>query len=173
MKKGFATVALCLLVTAVSLPAQQDSDMQIRGEFQNPNAMLYGIGAQAGLLSGSGFLFRTHFPSRVGAQVAFGVIKLGDNTYWDVGGEVQYSFDANVDNHIYGFIGGGYYYASTQDSSSENELDGPGRVGFGVGYEWFVSRSSVLNITLPLTFFLGDKTEILPIPQLAFVYYFR
>lgn len=171
MKKGFVTLVLCLLVTAVSLPAQESSPTI--GNLRSPSAMLYGIGAQAGLLSGSGFLFRTHFPSRVGAQIAFGAIKLGDNTYWDVGGEIQYSFDANIDNHIYGFIGGGYYYASTDDSSSDNELDGPGRIGFGVGYEWFVSQSAVLNITLPLTFFLGDKTEILPIPQFAFVYYFR
>lgn len=135
----------------------------------------FGVGLQAGLLSGSGLTARIHFPNRIGTQAAFGIIKFGDNLYWSAGAEFQYSFNSNADDHFYGLIGGGYYYASTDedDISSGNELESPVRLGFGVGYEWFASRNLVWNITLPFTFFTGNKSTILPLPQLALAYYFQ
>ncbi len=167
-----SVVVLCVLICSQALFAQDNSTRPIGEELKSQ--MFYGVGLQAGLFSGSGILVRAHFPNRMGAQTAFGVIKLGDNTYWTVGAEFQYSFNNNVDDHFYGLIGGGYYYASTDDvEETGNELNSPARFGFGVGYEWFTSRNLTFNITLPLIFFTGDETTILPIPQLALVYYFQ
>lgn len=135
---------------------------------------LFAVGLQAGLLSGAGLVGRVHLPNRMGAQLAFGIISLGDNTYWDVGGEFQYSFSSGSTDHLYGLAGLGYYYSSTSDTTSGNELERPFRIGFGVGYEWFVSSNLVFNINLPITFFLGgDKAQILPLPQVGLLYYFQ
>lgn len=144
----------------------------IGGKFKQE--VLYGVGLQAGLLSGSGLVARMHLPNRMGAQLGFGIIGIGDNMYWDIGGEFQYSFSSSNDDHLYGLAGAGYYYCSTSDTTSGNELDKPFRLGFGVGYEWFVSRNLVFNISLPITFFFGgDKTQIFPLPQVGLSYYFQ
>lgn len=136
--------------------------------------VVYGVGLQAGLLSGAGLVARMHMPNRMGAQIGFGVIGLGDNTYWDLGGEFQYTFDSDSEDRLYGLAGLGYYYASTNDTSSGNELDSPFRIGFGVGYEWFLGSRVVANASLPIIVFLGDeRTQVFPLPQLALVYYFQ
>jgi hypothetical protein len=50
-------------------------------------------------------------------------------------------------------------------------MEGPGRLGFGMGGELYAS--SGIHTTLELLFTYFDDGTVLPLPQLAFHYYFR
>lgn len=132
----------------------------------------FGVGIQAGFATGVGLSAGYSLPNRMAFHLNVGVLTpvADGRTWYSVGGEFQYKFDNSPNTRLYGLAGFGYY---ADEDSVRNRLAGPTRIGLGLGYEFFISRSGALSAEIPLTFFFGDKTSILPTLSLGYMYYFR
>ncbi len=140
----------------------------------------FGLGLQAGLLTGSGVSFRVHPAGRFGVQVVAGGITLSERFITSVGLEGQYDFDSDGRSRFYGFVGCGYYSNGheapklTDNGLYEDEerLASPFRLGLGAAYEISLSRKLVFTPSLGFTWFVRDGA-FWPIPQAALHYYFN
>ena len=128
---------------------------------------LWGIGLNAGLLSGMGVGIRFHPKGRFAAQIVGGGIKLSTVLY-SFGAEGQFDFDFLEKSRLYGYAGLGYY---SNGKSGDDKLKGPFRAGLGVAYEWIIARSMVFNVNLGFTYF--SNGGFLPLPQVGLFYYFK
>lgn len=173
----FLSSLLLLLVTNQSLSTLADTTALPfvvkpieQNIFQTSN--LWGVGGYGGLMSGIGLSCRYHPIGRVGFQLTAGAIKFDDLMY-DFGLEAQFDFDSQGRTRFYGYIGGGFYNYTKQDSgkAKENRLKAPGRLGLGIAYEWAVSEKLVFNANLAFTYFTNG--DILPLPQIGIYYYFN
>lgn len=140
----------------------------------------FGLGLQAGLLTGSGVSFRVHPAGRFGVQVVAGGITLGERFFSSLGIEGQYDFDSDGRSRFYGFVGCGYY-SNGHDApkimangayEEEERLAAPFRLGLGAAYEVSLSRKLVFTPSLGFTWFVRDG-DFWPTPQLALHYYFN
>lgn len=135
----------------------------------------WGIGVQAGLMSGMGVNVRFHPHARYGLEVTGGAFKGGDNLLASFGAEGQYDFDWNERNRLYGFIGFGYYSNGESDlnpiSEDDDKLKSPVRAGIGAGYDWDISKTLIFTIELGLTWF--SEGQFLPLPQVGISYLFN
>lgn len=135
----------------------------------------FGVGLQAGLLSGMGLSVRFHPHARYGFELSGGAFKGGDNLLASIGAEAQYDFDWKEKNRFYGFVGFGYYQNGEEDknplSDDDDKLKGPVRAGFGVGYDWEFSTTLILSAELGLTWF--SDGPFLPLPQVGISYLFN
>lgn len=129
----------------------------------------WGVGMQAGLLSGIGLGVRFHPVSRFAAQLIGGGIKLGDRFYASVGAEGQFDLDVMSDSRLYALLGLGYYSNGGDD---DKKLKDPFRLGLGIGYEWAISSKMVFYGSLDFTYF-PDSGGFLPLPQVGIFYYFK
>ena len=127
---------------------------------------VFGLGVSAGFVSGFGLSFRHHLPKEFSYQVVFGIIKSGDKTLYNIGGEGQYDIIRAGETRF--FVGGaaGYFYSG----NGSNDLEGPFRLGAGLGGEWKGIESFHVSGELLFTYF-NDGT-ILPLPQVSAHYYF-
>lgn len=140
----------------------------------------FGLGLQAGLLTGSGVSFRVHPAGRFGVQVVAGGITLSERFFSSIGIEGQYDFDSDGRSRFYGFVGCGYYSNGheapklTENGQYEDEerLAAPFRLGVGAAYEISLSRKLVFTPSLGFTWFVRDG-DFWPLPQLALHYYFN
>ncbi|GEM_PF-648234 len=132
---------------------------------------VWGIGLNAGLLSGIGLSGRFHPQGRFCFQLTGGYLGLEDQALWSVGGEGQFDFDATVRSRFYGYLGLGLYYQDESDQK-QNKLKAPFRLGIGVAYEWSISPKLIFNANMAFTFFVGSS-EVLPLPQVGLYYYFN
>lgn len=129
----------------------------------------WGVGLQAGLLSGIGLGVRYHPVGRFAAQLVGGGIKLKDNFNASFGLEGQFDLDVMDQSRLYAMLGFGYYTNGADDST---KLVDPLRIGAGIGYEWAISTKMVFYGSLNFTYFL-DSGDFWPLPQLGIFYYFK
>ena len=166
MRKNLIGGGIFLLLFITSL-ANSQVTIPGAGEATQLKRSVFGIGLFGGPSSGLGLSFRHHLPSALSYQVTGGVIKVDEKLYYAIGGEVQYDFILGSSSRIFALAGGGYYHAGESD---HNELDGPARIGLGVGGEFRVLESIHGIAEVAFTYFT-DGT-ILPLPQIGFYYYF-
>lgn len=133
----------------------------------------FGIGVNAGLVSGAGLSGRATFPGGFITQASFFVMTFGQWTHFNIGGEAQYSFIRKPDWRLYSLLGMGFYSSTTSDSARPgNRIANPFRLGLGLGYEWFASDQFVVSIGGALTYF-PNTSEFLPTPEVGLYWYFR
>jgi hypothetical protein len=127
---------------------------------------VYGLGLSAGWGSGVGLSFRAHLPSKSSLQAVFGIIKTSNKLALSVGGEYQY--DLVRSNETRFFVAGtaAYFY----NGIGSNEVEGPYRMGAGIGGEFHVQGA--LHVTVEGLFIFFSDGRILPLPQIAAHYYF-
>lgn len=131
----------------------------------------FGLGLQAGFATGVGISLRYTSPQRMAGEVNLGYITAGENrAFYSFGAEFQYQLDNSLDSRLYALSGLGYY---ADEKANGNALSAPTRLGIGVGYEAYLSRSTAFDVEVPLTFFFGDRITLLPTAQLGFIFYFR
>lgn len=164
------TIVLMLLVCVSSLAAQtkhtEDSALMAKEEI---GKQIFGIGLNASLTSGMGISFKHHLGGAPFAyQISGGFLQLGEDQVYSVGVELQYDLNITRKDRIFAVAGIGHYYYG----DSTNTMEHPTRWGAGVGYELSVSR----NINISLNVMVTGKqfgNNILPVPSLAFHYYFQ
>jgi hypothetical protein len=132
----------------------------------------WAVGLQAGITTGMGLSVRTVFPNRFAVEAQGGYLSVSDGV-WSAGIEGQFQLDYAYDHRLYALAGFGAFFDG--DTASKNTLKQPTRLGIGIGYEYFMGQKTVLGFEVPITFFIGggEKVQVLPIPQLQFMYYFN
>lgn len=128
---------------------------------------VFGLGLAAGLVSGMGLSFRHHLPSVFSYQITGGIVKPGDRLNYTIGAEVQFDLVRSFASRFFVAGGAGFYYAG---STGHNELEGPGRVGLGLGGE--VAAGGGFHASGELMFSYFTDGSVLPLPQIAIHYYF-
>jgi len=172
---------LFILVITAPLWAQQVPQYRIgeAPEQQIPGSTLhpferftyFGAGLQVGWMSGFGLSFRISSPLRWGGELAFGILKLKDMSFWSLGGEVHYRLGISESYRSYLLAGLGYYSHTTDEKP---ESIWPVRFGLGLGVEVFPIQWLALGAELALTAYTnGDAVQVLPMPQFGLMYYFR
>ena len=126
-----------------------------------------GLGLSAGAASGFGLSFRHHFPGDFSYQVIGGIIKDNKDLLYNIGGEGQYDFVRGETTRFFGSLALGYFY---RGESGSNKLEGPFRIGLGIGGELMKLQPFCIGGELLFTYFT-DGT-ILPLPQISAHYYF-
>ncbi len=154
---------LSFVFISISLAQITTSGLSKAEDLSKP---VYGLGLSAGWGSGVGLSFRSHFPSKSSLQAVFGIIKTSDKLLMSVGGEYQY--DLVRSNATRFFIVGtiAYFYNGT----GSNEVQGPFRMGAGVGGEFHVQEA--LHISVEGVFVFFSDGRVIPLPQIAAHYYF-
>ncbi len=172
---------LAVAVLALStLGATQVRAQYSGGDNYYAEQMRFGVGAQAGLMSGMGVGVRVHPVGRLSAQIAGGAFSGGEGVMASVGAEGQFDFDYRDRSRFYGFIGLGYYTngeeeltdaAGTWEPGKEDpRLDSPFRAGIGLGYEWDISNVLIFSASVAFTYF--SEGMFLPLPQVGLYYMF-
>ncbi len=119
------------------------------------------LGAAAGVASGVGFSYRQVAPEKIGFQVAFIGWKTGDGHFVSIGVQPMYVIDEKATNRLY--IVGGVGIFSTEDDTDFN-------IGVGLGIEYFEIKNVGASLEAVLTYL--SNGNIIPLPQLAILYYF-
>jgi hypothetical protein len=133
----------------------------------------FGVGLNAGLVSGAGLAGRATFPGGFVTQAAFFVMTVGQWTHFNIGGEAQYSFIRKPDWRLYSLLGMGFYSSTTNDTTRPgNRIANPFRLGLGLGYEYFASDQFVISLSGALTYF-PNTSEFLPTPEVGMFWYFQ
>ena len=127
---------------------------------------VYGLGFAAGFSSGVGFSFRSHLPSKSSVQGVFGIIKTQSTLYMSIGGEYQYDLVRGNLTRFFAVGSTGYFYRG----NGRNEVNGPFRLGAGIGAEFNLRES--IHLTLEGQFVYASNNTVLPLPQVAIHYYF-
>ncbi|HTS00133.1 MAG TPA: hypothetical protein VML00_10300 [Bacteroidota bacterium] len=160
--------AAALLVAALyALPARSQAVLPERGRDGGLRENVYGLGLSVGAASGIGLSFRHHLPGYFSYQLIGGIIKVDNRTLYAIGGEFQYDFIRGSGVRFFAAGATGFYYAGRGHG---NEIDGPGRLGAGIGAEVPVQGGFHLSGELLFTYF--SDGNVLPLPQLAMHYYF-
>jgi hypothetical protein len=154
---------LSFIFVSISLAQITTSGLSKAEDLSKP---VYGVGLSAGWASGVGLSFRSHFPSKSSLQIVFGIIKTSDKLAMNVGGEYQY--DLVRSNAMRFFIAGtlAYFYHGIKT----NELEGPFRMGGGIGGEFHAQGA--LHVTIEGIFVYFSDGRVIPLPQIAAHYYF-
>ncbi len=140
----------------------------------------WGVGAQAGLMSGMGVGVRYHPRGRFGLQLAGGGISGGEGLAATVGIEGQFDFDWRDRSRFFGFVGMGYYTNGEEEltvadgtwepGKEDPRLESPFRAGVGLGYEWDISNALIFTANVAFTYF--SSGSFLPLPQIGLYYLF-
>jgi len=128
---------------------------------------VFGIGFFGGPATGLGLSFRHHLPSVLSYQITAGAISIESKLSYDFGLELQVDVFRSYSSRFY-FGGGTAYFYSGKGG---NTMNGPVRLGLGVGLEYAASPGLHVMGDLFFTYF-SDGT-VLPLPQLGFFYYFE
>lgn len=127
---------------------------------------VYGLGFAAGYSSGVGISFRSHLPSKSSLQGVFGIIKTSSTLYMSIGAEYQYDLVRGNQTRFFAVGSTGYFYRG----SDRNEVNGPFRVGAGIGAEFNLREA--IHLTVAGQFVYASNHTVLPLPQVALHYYF-
>ena len=128
---------------------------------------LFGLGLFGGPAGGLGISFRHHLPSTFSYQVTGGIINVDDELNYDFGVEIQFDLVRGPQGRFFAAGAASYFFSG---KSGVNEMDGPGRIGAGVGLEASIGIGFHASADLLFTYF-SDRT-VLPLPQLGIFYYF-
>ena len=145
---------------------------------------VYGFGTNFSLMSGVGLSFREHFKHSPFSYMLTGyVFKDKTGATYDYGVELQYDMYMKEFTRFYGFAGASYFYNGAKQSQFDpivgqlniaeyNQLDGPQRVGAGIGFETAIGYSVSIYANLSLTSFqpVGD---LLIYPYGGIMIYFK
>jgi hypothetical protein len=165
MKRSIVMVFASLLVMSSSLAQVV---MPERDGAADMRKSVYGLGFSGGPASGLGLSFRHHLPSIVSYQIIGGIIKVDDRMSYSVGAEVQVDLARSEVVRFFAAGGLSYFYTG---KTSRNDMDGPGRIGAGLGGELYAGTG--VHVALELLFTYFNDGTVLPLPQVGFHYYFR
>jgi hypothetical protein len=168
LRDMFARTTL-LFVVLIVLPrsAHAQASLPPDREGTSPHRSVFGIGIAVGPVSGIGLSFRHHFPGRFSYQITGGIIKVDEQLHYAVGLELQWDLIRKETDRIFIVAAGGYYHSG---KSGENSLEGPGRLGLGVGGELYLGGG--FHGTGEILFSYFSDGNVLPLPQVGFHYYF-
>ncbi len=159
-----------LVLTAMLLPGTLRAQVEVPPSGRNQfSHSVFGLGLFGGAATGLGLSFRHHLPSSLSYQLVGGVINVSEKLSYDFGMQVQLDLIRSATTRFYAGGGAAFFYAGK--SGGTNEMDGPGRLGLGIGGE--VNAGSDLNASFELMFTYFTDGTILPLPQLGFHYYFE
>ncbi len=151
--------------TASTLYAQ--AVLPDRGREAGLRENVFGLGLFGGPASGLGLSFRHHLPSPFSYQITGGILKVDERLSYDLGFEAQYDLVRGPASRFFVSGGTSYFYSGKH---GHNDMDAPGRIGFGVGGE--LALASGIHTTLGLLFTYFTDGTVLPLPQFGFHYYF-
>ena len=158
---------LLLFALALAVPAQGQVMLPDKGGERVVRENIFGLGLGGGPATGVGLSFRHHLPGSWSYEFTGGIIKVDAKTSYAVGGEIQYDLVRTPMTRFFVAGGMGYYYGGR---GRGNTLDGPIRVGVGVGGE--VPMSSGFHVSGELLFTYFSDATVLPLPQIGVYYYF-
>jgi hypothetical protein len=161
------TVVLLLLMAGVANEALSQVAIPDRRGGTGFREEVMGLGLFAGPTSGLGVSFRHHLRIPFSYQITAGIINVDDRLLYDFGGDLQYDLSRGEGSRFFVAGGFGYYYAGR---SSHNDINAPGRLGFGAGAELGIGPA--IGATLELLFTVFTDGTILPLPQAGVFYYF-
>lgn len=175
MKLRFSMFAIATLSLVLSSFATLSAQTR---ETYYTEKLRFGVGAQAGLMSGMGLGVRVHPAGRMSVQVAGGALSGGEAVMASVGAEGQFDFDWRDRSRFYGFVGLGYYtngkeeltFEEWQRGDEDPQLKSPFRAGIGLGYEWDISNVLIFSASVAFTYF--SEGMFLPLPQVGLYYMF-
>ena len=163
MKNIFTAVFLILLFLNV-VDAQVTASTS-KGEAFNSG--IYGLGFSGGTASGAGVSVRYHTTGKSSYQFVGGVFRpKSSDTFMSFGAEYQYDLIRSNSSRFFTELASSYLY----NGSGGNNYAAPWRAGLGLGGEFSIQEGVHLTFQALFTYF-SDGT-ILPLPQLAFHYYF-
>jgi len=158
---------LLLLLSGLARNVHAQASLPPDRAGSSPNRSVFGIGIAAGPVSGIGLSFRHHFPGRFSYQLTGGIIKVDEELSYAVGVEFQFDLMRKETDRVFIVAAGGYYHSG---KSGENSLDGPARLGLGVGGELYLGGG--FHGTGEILFCYFSDGNVLPLPQVGFHYYF-
>lgn len=128
---------------------------------------VYGLGFAGGPASGVGVSYRYHTEGKSSFQAVAGIFKpKTTDTFYSFGAEFQQDLTRSGSARFYFALSSSYNY----NGSGSNRYSAPFRLGSGLGGEFLLQDAVHLSFEGLFTYF-SDGT-ILPLPQLAFHYYF-
>jgi hypothetical protein len=166
MKRRSSVLCAVFLLLSAGV-ANGQAILPERGQERGLRENVFGLGVFGGPASGFGLSFRHHLPSPFSYQITGGIIKVDDRLSYDIGCEAQYDLARGATSRFFVGAGAAYFYSG---KTSHNDMNGPGRIGLGIGGE--VAVSSGLHTSLDLMFTYFSDATVLPLPQLGFYYYF-
>lgn len=172
---------LVFIIAAFSLLGLSAADVRAQSDERSgyyEEKMRFGVGAQAGLMSGMGLGVRIHPAGRMGVQLAGGAISGGESVAASIGIEGQYDFDWRDRSRFFGFVGMGYYtngeeeltFEEWEQGKEDPRLNSAFRAGIGIGYEWDISNVLIFSANIAFTYF--SEGMFLPLPQIGLYYLF-
>lgn len=177
MKHRFLVVTIAILsFITLSMMQVHAQDGGKKGYYTEQ--LRFGVGAQAGLMSGMGVGIRVHPVGRMSVQVAGGALSGGESVMASAGIEGQFDFDWRDRSRFYGFVGMGYYTNGENDltyeewlaKNEDKRLKSPFRAGIGLGYEWDISNVLIFSASVAFTYF--SEGAFIPLPQVGLYYMF-
>jgi hypothetical protein len=162
-----ASAVFAALMLLISPASNAQAVLPERGGTAALRENVFGLGVAAGMVSGIGLSFRHHLPSVFSYQITGGIVKPGDRLHYTIGAEVQFDLVRSYVSRFFVAGGAGYYYSGT---TGHNELEGPGRVGLGLGGE--IATLSGIHVCGELMFSYFTDGSVLPLPQIGIHYYF-
>ena len=167
MKSKYTSILIVVLILLSSGTHAQVVEPTTSGGEQALRRSLFGLGIFGGPAGGLGVSFRHHLRSAFSYQVTGGIIKVDDKLNYDIGVEIQYDLDRGSTGRFFAAGAASYFYSGR---NGVNEMNGPGRVGLGVGGEAFIGNGFHATADILFTYF-SDST-VLPLPQFGVFYYF-
>ena len=156
---------LCIVFCATTLSYAQVSTPAVE-QGKKFGQSVFGLGISMGLVSGFGFSFRHHLPTKLSYQGVFGIIKNGSKLLYNVGAEGQYDIVRAGETRFFAVGAMGIFYSG----DGSNDLSGPFRLGAGIGGEWKGIESFHISGEFLFTYF--NDGNVLPLPQVSAHYYF-
>jgi hypothetical protein len=164
MKKSIAVVFILII------GIHQSGNAQVAVSSAKGDAFgttVNGLGFSGGTASGVGFSYRYHTAGKISLQGIIGIFRpKTTDTFYSFGVECQN--DLTRSDVARFFVGAASCY--TYNGSGFNKYSAPFRAGIGLGGEFLVQDA--LHVTLEGMFTYFSDGTILPLPQLAFHYYF-
>jgi hypothetical protein len=158
---------LVLLFIACTWVTQAQVVAPSVGTDQPLRQSLFGLGLFGGPAGGFGLSFRHHLPRTFSYQVTGGIINVDDKLKYDIGFEAQFDLVRGPGGRFFAAGATSYFF---DGKGGVNEMNGPARVGLGVGGE--VVIGSGFHATGDLLFTYFSDSTVLPLPQVGIFYYF-
>lgn len=142
------------------------------------------VGAMVGAASGAGVMYQEILPTAFGYRGALVLWKLGDSSFFDVGGSGLRVLSDDGDQRVY--LVGSLAYWRRSEEEREPILDDQGNVtgervfddvddswalGFGVGLETPIGERVAVNLEAAFTYW-AESGDLLPLPQIGIGYRF-
>jgi hypothetical protein len=182
--KAAILFAVSMLAVTTTAFAQTGSMQREDGKTSLVQAV-YGMGTNFSLLSGMGFSFKEHFAhSQLSYMVTGYVWKDHSGATYDYGLELQYDIYIKDLTRFYVLAGISQFYNGSRDTQFEptsgqwnmmpetNHLDGPTRLGAGIGFETAISDALGFYSSLAVVSF-QPSGDLQMLPSAGLMVYFK